>query len=80
MKNLFYELIVNKPENSIDYIIIRLQRKSTKKYLSLALLGMIISLREKLIKSGKENITYIVEEISRNKIQGIFYNFLQFAQ
>ena len=125
IERLFEELIINKPDNPIDYLIERLQRKTTKRIfitgtpgagidgvcLSLAnnlgyriinmaqlidnevsneperaeaikknLMecryiddGVIIDiLRKQLIKCEEENISYIVEDFPRNRIQATF--------
>ena len=125
IERLFEELIINKPDNPIDYLIERLQRKTTKRIfitgtpgagidgvcLSLAnnlgyriinmaqlidnevsneperaeaikknLMecryiddGIIIDiLRKQLIKCEEENISYIVEDFPRNRIQATF--------
>ena len=125
IERLFEELIVYKPENPIDYLIARLQRKTTKRIfitgtpgakvdnicLSLAnnlgyrcinmvqlidnelsnepekaeaikknLMecryiddGIIIDiLRKQLIKCEEENISYILEDFPRNRVQATF--------
>ena len=125
IERLFEELIIYKPDNPIDYLIERLQRKTTKRIfitgtpgagidgvclplannlgyriINMAQLidnevsneperaaaikknlmecryiddGIIIDiLRKQLIKCEEENISYIVEDFPRNRIQATF--------